>query len=288
MIILLLAILLLFGLVAAGFATWPLWGGQALRGRWLLIGAIAALVLGLGAGSYILLGSPVLALRSLTGPSDNDVRGLVAELSRRVLQTPNDPRGWILLGRGYLSLNDPSDAAAAFKRALSVTPVAQRGQVLSSYAEALTLAAGGAVPPEADAAFRDVLKADPHDRAALFYLGQMAAERGNTARALAMWTSLLPELPMQSPMRGVLLDRIAMLRAQAGPTPDVHAMVEGLAARLKAHPDDADGWRRLIRAYAVLGEKERALRALSDGRNALKGNVAGLAALDAEASAHHL
>ncbi|MBS0277363.1 MAG: tetratricopeptide repeat protein [Proteobacteria bacterium] len=288
MIFLLLALLLLLGLAAVGFATWPLLRGPAMRGRALLVAAVAALVLGLGLGSYLLLGSPGIALRSLTGPSDNDIRGLVAVLSRRVLQTPDDPRGWTLLGRGYLSLNDPSDAAAAFRRALAVAPQAQRSELLSAYAEALTLSAGGAVPPEAEAAFGDVLKSNPHDRAALFYLGQMAAQRGDTARALAMWNSLLPELPAQNPLRSVLLDRMAMLRARTGAVPDIHAMVEGLAARLKAHPDDADGWRRLVRAYAVLGEKEKAQQALSDGREALKSNVAGLSALNAEAAAHHL
>jgi cytochrome c-type biogenesis protein CcmH len=284
MTFLLFALFLLLALAAVGFAVWPLLRSPALRGRALLIGAIAALVLGLSLGSYVLLGSPALALRSLTGPSNNDIRGLVAVLAHRVLQTPDDARGWTLLGRGYLSLNDPSDAAAAFKRGLAVTPPAQRNEILSAYAEALTLSSDGAVPPEAEAAFRDVLKANPHDRAARFYLGQVAAQRGDNARALALWNGLLPELPEGSPLRGVVLDRLAMLRAQTGAVPDIHAMVEGLAARLKANPKDADGWRRLVRAYSVLGEKEKALRALSDGRAALKGDSAGLAALSAEAA----
>jgi len=38
---------------------------------------------------------------------------------------------------------------------------------------------------------------------------------------------------------------------------DVRGMVEGLAERLKDQPDDADGWRRLARAYEVLGEPRR-------------------------------
>jgi cytochrome c-type biogenesis protein CcmH len=38
----------------------------------------------------------------------------------------------------------------------------------------------------------------------------------------------------------------------------IKGMVEQLAARLKASPDDADGWMRLGRAYAVMGEQEKA------------------------------
>ena len=45
-----------------------------------------------------------------------------------------------------------------------------------------------------------------------------------------------------------------------------------LAARLKADPNDALGWVRLIRAYTVLGEKEKALQALADARKAFADN----------------
>src|SRR5262249_22082836 len=41
----------------------------------------------------------------------------------------------------------------------------------------------------------------------------------------------------------------------------IRAMVEGLAERLKTQPDDLEGWRRLARSYAVLGEREKALEA---------------------------
>ncbi|HSM97005.1 MAG TPA: tetratricopeptide repeat protein, partial [Rhizomicrobium sp.] len=270
--------------LAVGFAVWPLLHGPSQRGRALLVGAIAASVLGLGLGCYVLLGSPALALRSLTGPSSDDIRGLVAVLAQRVLQNPRDVRGWNLLGRGYLTLNDPSDAAAAFKQALAVAPPGQRSDILSSYAEALTLASNGAVSPEAEAAFTEVLKANPRDRAARFYLGQVAAQRGDNPRALSLWGSLLPDVAPNNPLHDLLVNRIAVLRAQSGPAPDINAMVEGLAARLKSNPNDANGWQRLVRAYSVLGKRDKAQRALSNGRKALKDDPGGLAALNAEAA----
>lgn len=288
MTFLLFVIFILLAVLAVGFAVWPLLRGPSTRGRALLVGAIAALVLGLSLGSYVLLGSPALALRSLAGPSSDDIRGLVSVLARRVLQTPDDVRGWTLLGRGYLTLNDPSDAAAAFKRALTVAPPAQRADLLSAYAEALTLASNGVVSPEAEAAFTDVLKVNPGDRAARFYLGQVAAERSQNARALALWSSLLSDMPANNPLHDLLVDRIAALRAQSGAAPDINAMVEGLAARLHANPNDANGWRRLVRAYSVLGQKDKAQRALSDGRKALKSDASGLAVLNAEAANDHL
>ena len=41
----------------------------------------------------------------------------------------------------------------------------------------------------------------------------------------------------------------------------IRSMVARLAARLKEQPGDAAGWRRLARAYSVLGEPEKAAEA---------------------------
>jgi cytochrome c-type biogenesis protein CcmH len=289
MTVLLFAIFLLLALAAAGFAAWPLLRDVQNRGRYVLGAALAVVVLGLGLGVYVMLGSPLLALRSLTGPSPNDVRGLVATLAVRVHDNPSDPRGWMLLGRGYLSLDDPSDAAAAFKQALFVAPPSARGMLLSAYGEALTDAQQGNVPPEAEAAFTAALKADPHDGASRFYLGQVAAQRGDRDRALALWNSLLADTPPDTPVHGMLLDRIASLTAQSGGAPpDIGAMVAGLAARLKANPNDAQGWLRLIRAYSVLGDKAKAQAALADARVAMRADTSASKAIDAEAKADGL
>jgi cytochrome c-type biogenesis protein CcmH len=42
----------------------------------------------------------------------------------------------------------------------------------------------------------------------------------------------------------------------------IRGMVAGLAARLQTNPDDPEGWVRLVRAYAVLGETEKREAAL--------------------------
>jgi len=286
--ILLLAIFLALAVLAAGFAAWPFLRESARRRRFLLVGVIAAAMLGLGLGSYLMLGSPALALRTLTGPSGDDVRALVAVLAQRMRHSPTDPRGWTLLGRGYLTLGDPSDAAAAFKRGFAMAPPAGKPGFLSAYAEALTMAAQGQVTPEAEAAFDDALRMNPHDNAARYYLGQVAAQRGDRARALALWQSLRTDTPPGTSLHNLLTGRIAMLNASASAAPDVHAMVEGLAARLKANPNDAEGWRRLVRAYSVLGERDKATAALKDGRAALRSDSAGLAALNAEAKSDSL
>lgn len=276
-------ILGLLALVAAAFAAWPILFRGTGRGRLLLAGAVAALVLGIGGGAYLMLGSPYLAARTLSGPSPHDLRGLIAVLSERVRHRPGDPRGWTLLGRGYLTLGDAADAAAAFRRAIPAAAPQQKPELYSAYGEALTLANGGAVTAEAEQAFAHALRDNPKDFAARYYLGQAYANRRDTAHALALWTSLLADAPVNAPWRPELLDRIALLTGRSGAAPDIGAMVASLAARLKAKPKDPQGWQRLIRAYAVLGDAARAQKSLDRARAALKGDAAAIAQLALEA-----
>lgn len=271
-------------LVAAGFAAWPVLRARekAASARALLGGAIVLLVIGIAGGSYLMLGHPELAGRSFAAPAADDVPGLIAALSRRMRERPNDLTGWTLLGRGYLSLNDPSQAAIAFRHASLLALPSQKPELLSAYGEALTLA-DGSVTPEAEAAFTAALAGNPKEQAARFYLGQAYANRRQPERALALWQSLLAETPPNAPWRAELLGRMARLQAQGGAAPDIGAMVAGLAARLKTNPNDLDGWERLVRSYVVLGQKDRALAALADAKSAMKDQRGALKSLDAEA-----
>ncbi len=277
-------------LLAAGFVVVPIllrsadsWGR-----RGLLAGSATLLVIGVGIGTYLLLGSPKLALRSLTGPSDHDLPGLVAELVGRVQSHPKDEMAWELLGRGYLSLGDANDAAGAFRHAVALASPTRAPTVLTSYAEALTLANSGIVPDIALPALRAALRLDPHNPAATYYLGLAYADRRETAKAITLWQKLADEAPANAPYKSMLIDRIAALKASevasgSAVAPNVGAMVAKLAASLKASPNNPDGWQRLIRAYSVLGQKAKAKAALASARIALKTNPAALAAIEAEA-----
>lgn len=281
--------------LAAAFVVWPILrrkeDGKARRA--VLAAAAALLVLGVGGGVYLMLGSPGLALRSLTGPKETDLRGLVAELVTRVRQDPKDVRAWTLLGRGYLTLGDPANAAAAFKKAVPLAPASEKSKLLADYGEALTLANSGQVPDQAEAAFKAALAADPKNPSARYYLGLAYGQKRQTQKALEIWQALLDDAPPNAPYRSMLVDRIAAAKAGAvaagqGQAPNVGAMVARLAARLKSAPNDPAGWQRLIRAYAVLGETDKAKTALADARKALKGKPQALKAIEAEAKAKGL
>ncbi len=65
-------------------------------------------------------------------------------------------------------------------------------------------------------------------------------------------------------------DRSAMIRG----------MVERLATRLKQNGDDVEGWLRLVRAYMVMGDRDKAKSALSDARQAVANDAERLRQLN--------
>lgn len=284
MIFLTYAIFALVALIASAFVAWPLLRRSSDRGRFVLASAAVLFVLGTGGALYLQFGHPTLAARTLEGDDARDLNALIGRLASVVRSRQADPRGWAILGRAYLTANDPGDAAKAFSRAIASQR--QMGAVqpflYSAYGEALTQDAAGAVTPEAEAAFEQALVLDPKDRAARYYVGLAAAARGDTGKALGLWRGLLDDVPANSAVHQDLVDRIAALSARGGGAPDIAAMVAGLAARLKANPNDGAGWQRLIRAYAVLGDKDKARAALSDARKAMTAQPDEIAALNAE------
>jgi cytochrome c-type biogenesis protein CcmH len=60
----------------------------------------------------------------------------------------------------------------------------------------------------------------------------------------------------------------------------IRGMVARLADRLKQDGSDVEGWLRLLRAYAVLGDQEQARAAADDARRALAGDPAKLRQID--------
>jgi cytochrome c-type biogenesis protein CcmH len=63
--------------------------------------------------------------------------------------------------------------------------------------------------------------------------------------------------------------------AQANDQPDemIRAMVTRLADRLKKDGSDFEGWLQLLRSYVVLGEREKAMSAANDARQAIGNDV---------------
>jgi cytochrome c-type biogenesis protein CcmH len=257
-------------------------------------------VLGIGGGLYLVVGRPRLALRDAHGDDAaslqamvkrGDINGLAPLLIQRVRRNPDDEQAWIYLAQIYVGAQDAGNAAGALGHAV----MAARKQKHETpdldiaYGEMLVNASGGQVPPAAENAFATALAADPSNAPARYYLGMAQEQKGDREGAQHYWKSLLDDVPATAPLHQRLVDMLASLGVAtpnvqgAGGAPDINAMVSGLAARLKADPDDPAGWQRLIRAYSVLGDSAKARAALASARKSGGSDPAVKAALDAEA-----
>ena len=108
-------------------------------------------------------------------------------------------------------------------------------------------------------------------------MGRTVAGCGNTAPAAAQTRGA-------GGAQAPALSNDAMTAAKDMSEADRGAMIRGmvdrLATRLKQNGDDVEGWLRLVRAYLVLGEREKAMSARADARQAVGGDTERLRQLD--------
>lgn len=139
---------------------------------------------------------------------------------------------------------------------------------------------------------------DPKNPRADYYLGLAQLQSGDREGALKRWKALLEDTPADAPWHAGLEQAIAQASAPSAPGPDADAvaaaqdmtpqarqqMIEGMVGRLADQlaqkPDDLDGWLRLIRAYQVLGQKDKAVAALASARSHFRNDKTALMRLD--------
>jgi len=151
-----------------------------------------------------------------------DVDTMIERLAARLETTPDDVRGWRMLGWSYFHTGRFEQATTAFARAVELDP--NSAELRLSYEEAKTKAAensnsGAGSTPDAVAALKED---NSHGIEKLTELGAMPVGEQDAA---------------------------------------IRSMVEGLAARLESSPRDVEGWTRLMRSRVVLGERELAATA---------------------------
>lgn len=267
-------------LLSAADAAGPVWTANATSRPRLValavVGPVAAL------GLYLVAGSPGygdqpyaqrLDQWRTTSPTQLDAPRMAAVLRSVTAERPEDPEPYRFLAIAEMASGDAPAAARALREALRLAP--DRADLWESLGEALMVAAEGEVTPQASAAFRRALEQDPQAATARFHLARGQIEAGEVEAGLGQWRALLADLPAADPRRPVLQAAIADVAAGPRPqapamaevgAPQIAAMVEGLAARLAAEPDDPEGWVRLVRSYSVLGDAPRRDAALAQAR----------------------
>ena len=247
---------------------------------------------------YLPLGSPQLgdfplAERARTASASQPLDNLVAQVEAHLEKNPTDGRGWNVLAPVLVRLGRYDDAVRAYHN--SITYNGDSAERRADLGEAIAGAAGGVVTSEAKAEFERAVAFDADEVKARYFLGLAAEQDGRGADAASIWNAMLAKAPPDAPWRPLI--QAALVRVAAPPLPDgamaaakdmseadrgamIHSMVDRLASRLKQNGDDVEGWLRLVRAYMVMGDRDKAMGALKDARQAIANDAERLRQLN--------
>ncbi len=264
------------------------------RPRSLAAVAVVAMPV-LGLLVYLFVGSPHLPDEPLASRPDalelSQIRDLVATVEQHLATAPDDAKGWAVVAPVYMRLGRNDDAVHAYQRLVDLLGPNEARE--SDLGEAMVQAASGVVTPDAVATFTTAHNLDATQPRPRFYLALALGQAGKTDDAKAAWQSLIADAPKDAAWLPAAQEQLAALdKPASGPNTDqiaaaqnmapadqqqmIDTMVAGLAEKLKAAPEDPDGWMRLIRSYVVLGRTADATNALASARAALGADPAKL------------
>src|SRR6266699_4572065 len=265
--------------------------------------AIVALVgLPIVAGAFYLpLGSPrlgdfPLAARTRAPDGTQPLDNLVAQVEQHLEKNPADGRGWNVLAPVLARLGRYDDAVRAYRN--SITYNGDSAQRRADLGEAIAGAAGGVITAEAKAEFERAVALNADEVKASYFLGVAAEQDGRTAEAVSIWRAMLARAPTDAQWRPLVQAALARVGGSSAPVLSddamaaakdmsetdrgamIRGMVERLAVRLKQNGDDVEGWLRLVRAYMVMGDRDKARSALTDARQAVANDAERLRQLN--------
>jgi len=221
--------------------------------------------------------------------TSEDYMALVERLRETVAERPNDQQGLRFLVRSEAALGNMEAARKAQAQLIEVKGEAVTAEDYATLAELMINATNGYVSRDAEAALRDALDRNPRAPTARFYLGLYMTQIDRPDAAFRLWRDLLEESTPDAPWVPPIRAGIEELAARAGeryelPAPEgapgpsagdieaaqdmdpearqqmIRGMVAELANRLAQEGGTAEEWARLINAYGVLGETDRARR----------------------------
>lgn len=280
----------------------PVWRRRAAALIGLVLLPIGASALYLTLGSPQVPGQP-LAERRAAAQQDTSIETLIARVEAHLEKNPNDARGYEVIAPVYLRMGRFADAVNARRKAIALA--GESAQRQADLGEALAALGNGVITADAKAAFERALELDRNDLKALYFIGLAAEQDGDRKKAAAIWLSMLKDAPPGAPWLPMVSEALTRVGGvppkvaeakQPGPTVEdiaaatqmseqdrgemVRGMVARLADRLKEDGSDVAGWQRLLRAYMVLGDRDKAKGAADDARKALAADPDKLRQID--------
>ncbi|MEM0922132.1 MAG: c-type cytochrome biogenesis protein CcmI [Pseudomonadota bacterium] len=228
--------------------------------------------------------------------TDPEYARLIERLEQRLEGMPEDVAGLRLLAQGYMRLERHREARAILQRLTGLLGPGSDAELYATLAEAMVLAAGGYVSPEAEQALGQALERDPDNQIARFYAGLSLAQNSMIGEAIEVWERLKRDAPPDAPWMPWLDDMLARAtelrdrgRPPEGPTEEqiaaaeamtedernqaINTMVQGLEDRLLTEGGTPAKWNQLINSYMFLDRQEDAQRIAGIARGRLSGSA---------------
>lgn len=218
---------------------------------------------------------------------------LMTKLRAAVTENPNDLQGQELLARNEANLGNMPAAYAAQAKVIEIKGADVTAGDYVLHANLLISAAGDYVSPEAEQSLKKALELDPFNNLGRYYMGLMMWQTGRPDATFRIWDQVLRQSPNDAPWVPSIRNTITELAWYAGvdykmpaPVPthspdglsgpsaedmqaageldveDRQAMIQGmvdqLSDRLATEGGTPQEWARLIGAYGVMGNTERA------------------------------
>jgi cytochrome c-type biogenesis protein CcmH len=170
-----------------------------------------------------------VAVKSVEIPAGDDgrpkmtIEEAIAKLEQRLAADPENPDGWFMLAKTYMSTQQYQKSANAYKKVIDL--VGDEVQVLLGYADALAMSEGGKLTGKAKPIVDKIMQLAPNSPMVLWMAGSAESQQGNFKQALTFWYKLNPMLDAEPEAQRQLSQLIQGAENQLG---------EDLVAELKA------------------------------------------------------
>jgi len=139
---------------------------------------------------------------------------MTRQLAQRMAANPDDPVGWLMLGRAYKALAQYPEAVKALREADRRRP--NEPEILAELAEALGMQSGRKLEGEPMKLLERALKIDPNHPKSLTLAGAAAFEAKDYKRTIRYWERLEKQVPPDSEMAAALRAGLTRARQLAG------------------------------------------------------------------------
>ena len=142
------------------------------------------------------------------------IEEMIARLSARLQQQPDDLEGWTMLARTYNILERYREAETAYENVLRLG--GESAGLLTDYADAMAMANGGTFTSKSGALLTRALELDPNNVKGLWLAGHWKNQSGMYAEAIDYWQQAASLLPDDGQDKPVITRQIQQAQQQLG------------------------------------------------------------------------